>query len=113
MYPGDGRTPTYNKASFNWMLTDYVVEDASYFTLRDINLGYTIPEIKLKKLHFSSVRLFVSGQNLYYHKAKDYRGINPEARVTSGPYSSSLIGGYQRGAFPVVKSYLIGIDINF
>jgi hypothetical protein len=113
MFPGDGKTPTYNKASFNWMLTDYVVEDASFFTLRDLNIGYTIPESKIKFLKLSSFRMFLTAQNLYYHKSKDYRGINPEARTTSGPYSSSLIGGYQRGAFPVVKSYLIGIDINF
>jgi TonB-linked SusC/RagA family outer membrane protein len=110
--PGDGRTP-YEDLGFNWMLTDYVVEDASYFALREINLGYNLPANLAKKIGLSSLRLYTSGQNLYFHSANGYRGINPEGRSTTGPYSSALISGYQRGAFPIPKTYVFGIDINF
>ena len=110
--PGDGRTP-YEELGFNWMLTDYVVEDASYFALREVNLGYNLPANLAKKIGLSSLRLYTSGQNLFFQSANGYRGINPEGRSTSGPYASSLIAGYQRGAFPIPKTYVFGIDINF
>lgn len=112
MYPGDGKTP-YDTAGFNWMLTDYVVEDASYFALREVSIGYNFPEYMAKQLGLSSLRLYSSGQNMYFHSAVGYRGINPEGRSTSGVYASSLISGYQRGAFPIPKTVIIGIDINF
>ena len=110
--PGDGRTP-YEELGFNWMLTDYVVEDASYFALREVNLGYNLPANWSKKIGLSSLRLYTSAQNLYFHSANGYRGINPEGRSTSGPYGSALIAGYQRGAFPIPRTFVFGIDINF
>jgi hypothetical protein len=110
--PGDGKTP-YEQLGFNWMLTDYVVEDASYFALREVNLGYNLPANWSKKIGLSSLRLYTSAQNLYFHSANGYRGINPEGRSTSGPYGSALIAGYQRGAFPIPRTFVFGIDINF
>ena len=110
--PGDGRTP-YEEIGFNWMLTDYVVEDASYFALREVNLGYTLPVSLAKKIGLSSLRLYSSAQNVYFHSASGYRGINSEGRSTSGPYGSALVAGYQRGAFPIAKTIVFGIDINF
>ena len=110
--PGDGRTP-YEQLGFNWMLTDYVVEDASYFALREVNIGYNLPANLVKKIGLSSLRLYTSGQNLYFHSANGYRGINPEGRSTSGPYGSALIAGYQRGSFPIPRTFVFGIDINF
>ena len=110
--PGDGRTP-YEDTGFNWMLTDYVVEDASYFALREVNLGYNLPANWSNKLGLSSLRLYTSAQNIYFHSANGYRGINPEGRSTSGPYGSALIAGYQRGAFPIPRTFVFGVDINF
>lgn len=112
MFPGDGMTP-YSTVGFNWMLTDYVVEDASYYALRELMIGYTLPDKFIKRLKLSSLRVYFSGQNLYFHSASGYRGINPEARFTSGPYSTPLVDGYQRGAFPMAKTFLFGIDLNF
>ena len=110
--PGDGRTP-YEEIGFNWMLTDYVVEDASYFALREVSLGYTLPSRFAKKISLSSLRLYSSAQNVYFHSAAGYRGINAEGRSTSGPYSSALVAGYQRGSFPIAQTIVFGIDINF
>jgi len=112
MFPGDGKTP-YSTLGFNWMLTDYVVEDASYYALREVIVGYTLP-VKIAKLaRISSARFYFSAQNLYFHTADSYRGINVEGRFTSGVYSSTLYDGYQRGSFPMPKTYLFGVDLNF
>jgi len=111
-FPGDGKTP-YSTLGINWMLTDYVVEDASFYALRELLVGYTLPEKFAKKAGLSSLRVYFSGQNLFYHKAASFRGLNPEARNTGGLYASTQIDGYQRGAFPVQKTLLFGIDFNF
>ena len=111
-HPGDGMTP-YSTNGFNWMLTDYVIEDASYFSLREVNLGYTLPSSTIKRLKINSMRFYLSAQNLYFHMADGYRGLNPEGRFSNGPYSSVLIDGYQRGSFPIPQTITAGIDINF
>lgn len=112
MFPGDGKTP-YSTIGFNWMLTDYVVEDASYYALREVIVGFTLPPATAKKMHLSSMRLYFSGQNLFFHTPKGYRGINTEARFESGAYNTPTVDGYQRGGFPLPRTFLFGIDLNF
>lgn len=112
MFPGDGKTP-YSTSGFNWMLTDYVVEDASYYALREVNLSYKLPNTVAKLAGLSSLRVYATAQNLYFHSAKGYRSLNPEGRANTGAYGSSLIDGYQRGSFPVPKTFTVGIDISF
>ena len=112
LFPGDGKTP-YSTVGFNWMLTDYVVEDASYQSLREVILGYTLPTNWTKKAKLSGLRLYFSAQNLYFNSGANYRGINPEARFSTGPYNTPLVDGYQRGSFPINKTFLFGIDLNF
>src|SRR5258705_435801 len=103
----------YGFLKIKWMLTDYVVEDASYFALREVSIGYNFPEYLAKQLRLSSLRLYSSAQNMYFHSASSYRGINPEGRFITGPYANPLISGYQRGSFPIPKTVTIGIDLNF
>lgn len=110
--PGDGKTP-YQNNGMKWELTDYLLEDASYWSIKDIVLGYKFPKKIIKKLNLNSLRFYASVSNAYVHFAKGYRGVNPEARTTSGDYASPLIEGYQRGAWPMERSYNFGIDINF
>lgn len=112
MFPGDGHTP-YSTVGFNWMLTDYVVEDASYYCLREVIVGYTLPQKLANSMGLTSLRAYFSGQNLYFNAASEYRGINTEARFTSGPYNTPAVDGYQRGGFPMPKTILFGIDVNF
>jgi hypothetical protein len=112
-YPGDGKTPVSRGTGFNWMLTDYVVEDASYWSLREINLSYALPAGAMKKIGLNGCRFYVAAQNLFYKMPDNYRSINPEGRFQNGPYSSVLIDGYQRGSFPINKTILAGVDINF
>jgi TonB-dependent starch-binding outer membrane protein SusC len=110
--PGDGKTPYFTNG-FDWLLTDYLIEDGSYFALREVVLGYKLPDRYAKKAGLSSARIYASAQNLWIHWADSYRGINPEARMTSGNYGSPLIDGYQRGSYPMQRTILIGLDINF
>lgn len=113
-YPGDGKTPHFsNGDGMPWELTDYLLQNGSYAALRDLTIGYQFPRKIVKKLGISSLRLYASGQNLFYLWSKDYKGINPEARYTSGNYTSPLIEGYQRGAFPLQRTFSAGFSLGF
>jgi TonB-linked SusC/RagA family outer membrane protein len=96
-----------------WQNTDYLIQDASYVSLRAVTLGYQFPESLISKAGLSKARFYVTAENLLYLKAKDFTGLNPEALNTSGNYASPLVSGYQRGAYPVQQTFALGIDINF
>ncbi len=114
LYPGDGKTVYSNTtAGSDLLLSDYCIEDGSYASLRDFTLGYNFPENLAERIGISGLRAYFSAENLVYIMAPDYRGINPEARRTTSQYSSPLIDGYQRGAFPLNRTYTLGVDINF
>ncbi len=106
-------TKPREKLGRDWILTDYLIKDASYISLREVILGYSIPKEWLEKTKLDKVRIFASAQNLLYLMADDFPGLNPEALSTSGVYSSPLISGYQRGAYPIQQQFAIGVDINF
>ena len=112
--PGDGKTPYFtNGIAADLLLTDYAIESASYAYLRNIILGYTLSAKALKKFNITSLRLYTSVDNVFFINGSSYRGINPEARVTSSAYASPVVAGYQRGGFPVNRTYTFGLDFNF
>ena len=110
--PGSGKVP-YLKLGYDICLTDYPLQNASYACLRNFTLGYTLPVAAARKMKLSGVRFYVSGSNLFYIWGGSYKGINPESRITSSQYSSSMISGYQRGGFPLTSTLSAGFDINF
>jgi TonB-linked SusC/RagA family outer membrane protein len=113
-YPGDGRTVySTTTGGTDLMLSDYCIENGSYTALRDCSFGYTIPLNAAEALKIKALRAYFSAQNMFYIMASDYRGVNPEARKTSSNYSSPLIDGYQRGAFPLNKTFAVGVDVTF
>ena len=122
MFPGDGKTPAYSAngigtSAANLCITDYAIEDASYAVLRDVSLGYTLPKRIMQKIGLNSLRIYASGQNLVYLMGSNYRGINPEARKTGAwlgyDYGSPLVDGFQSGAFPLARTYSLGLDLQF
>lgn len=110
--PGDGKTP-YEQNGIHPMATDFGLQDASYLALKDLSVGYKFDSDALKKIGIGSLRLYASFQNLWYLTSSDYKGINIEARSTSGNYASPLVSGYQRGAFPTQRTYNFGLELTF
>ena len=111
--PGDGQTPYENLGGIQWVQTDYGIDDASYIALRDITLGYNLGSEWTSRIGLNQLRIYVAGQNLLYLTSKDFRGLNPESRRSSGPYSNPLITGYDRGGYPVPKTLVLGVDVKF
>lgn len=114
MFPGDGKTVYSTTTPGNQiLLTDYPIESGSYASLRNLSFGYTLPRIVAGKLGLNNLRAYFSAQNLVYLMASDYRGVNPEARTTSSRYNNPLVDGYQRGVFPLNRTYTLGVDLTF
>jgi TonB-linked SusC/RagA family outer membrane protein len=114
MFPGDGKTVYSTTTPGNQiLLSDYPIESATYISMRDFLFGYTVPVDIVRSIGISNVRVYFSAQNLIYIMGSDYRGVNPEARTTSGNYNNPLIEGYQRGVFPLYRTFVLGADITF
>jgi TonB-linked SusC/RagA family outer membrane protein len=92
--------------STSGVVNSYYVEDASYFRLRNLQIGYTLPLETVKKAHLSKVRIYIQGTNLF--TITDYSGMNPDIISTDDRAASIDIGAY-----PVVRQFLIGANINF
>lgn len=90
----------------NLRMSDYYLEDATYFRFKTAQLGYTLPEEIAQQLKVSKLRVYVGGQNLL--TISDYSGNDPEVGVT-GP----LLLNVDYGNVPQAKIFTVGLDLSF
>ena len=83
------------------------IEDGSYIRLKDVTLGYSLPEEVVKKIKVSSLRLYVSGQNLW--TKTDYSGFDPE--VGRGGDIEAI--GVDFGSYPNTRNISLGMNLSF
>ena len=92
----------------NRRVSDRFVEDGSFIRLQNVSIGYSLPRVMTERLHIGSLRLYVSGQNLW--TLTKYTGYDPEI----GSFNQNpLINGVDNGRFPVAKSFTFGANVNF
>ena len=91
------------------VLTDEIVQDASYFSLRNVNIGYTLPGNMLSKIGLKGARVYATGQNLIYVMSDEYNGFNPEFIDDDNPRKY----GEQRAGTPLFRTVSFGLDVNF
>ncbi|MGJ8593202.1 MAG: SusC/RagA family TonB-linked outer membrane protein [Aquaticitalea sp.] len=89
--------------------TNSMIQDASYISLRNVNIGYNLPSDLLTNIGLDNLRIYASGQNLMYITADGYTGWNPEALDKTSPTQY----GYQRGGSPIYRTISIGLDVDF
>lgn len=93
-------------------ISSYFVEDGSYMRIKNIQLTYTLPSSIVSKLKLSQVQVYVQGQNLFTFTK--YKGLDPDINLrTSGNDNQDIHMGIDEGAFPVAKSYNIGLKVGF
>lgn len=89
------------KNSFN---TSYpstrFLESGSYLRLKNLQIGYTLPEKWLTKAGFHNCRIYLQGSNLF--TATKYKGFDPEVN-----------GGVDNGNYPQSRSFLVGVNISY
>jgi len=84
------------------------LEDGSYLRLKNIVLGYTLPKEMVAKAFLSSVRVYVSAQNLLTFTK--YTGLDPELN-TGG--NLSLVQGIELYAMPQPRMFTAGFNVTF
>lgn len=96
-----------NKSNFstNNEICDYYIEDGSFVRLKNLQLGYTIPQSVMSKVNIGSLRIYLQAVNLL--TITNYSGLDPEIG------GSDLNFGTDMGNYPLVKQYLVGLSVNF
>ncbi|RKN77852.1 SusC/RagA family TonB-linked outer membrane protein [Ulvibacterium marinum] len=90
------------------------IQDASYLALRNLTIGYTLNSDLTSKIGLSSLRVFAAGTNLLYLFGDNYTSFNPEGvETTNSGYLGPTTYGYQEGASPIVRSFTLGLNVNF
>lgn len=91
----------YFNDSNNYLNSDFYKKSAAYLRLKNVQLGYRIPEAISKKALIEYLRFYVSGENLLTF-TNFWNGWDPEVSPAQG-------GQY----YPQVKSIGFGVDIRF
>ncbi len=102
----DGKTP--NPIGTNNNNDDRRIYDASYLRIKNITLGYTLPKDLLKNNLLSSIRCYVSLDNL--KTFSDYPGYTPE---TNSFGNSTTMMGVDYSTYPLSRRCVFGVSIVF
>ena len=108
-WTGEGTSNKYPRLALgddtNWQVSDLYVCDGSYFRLKNITLGYTLPQHLTRKVCIERLRVYFQAENLATWTK--YWGFDPE--ISSG--ATSL--GVDRGVYPQARTFTIGANISF
>lgn len=91
---------------YNWQSSDLYVYDGSFCRLKNMQLGYTIPQNLTRRIGVQKFRAFVAVENLATWTK--YHGYDPE--ISSGSEKSS---GVDFGVYPQARTWTIGFNIEF
>lgn len=93
-------TDTDYNMNNNTYQSSFWQRDASYFRLKNLEVGYTLPKKWVEKIKMQSLRIYFSGVNLWTW-SKEVKTYDPELGSTDGR------------KYPLMKVYNLGMTINF
>ena len=100
-------TPT-NTTRSRQTQTKYL-QDASYIRLKDVTIGYNLPQAWISKFGIAQLRVFASGQNLWEATGL-YKYLDPDAtgnRKKDGEMEDRMT------KYPFCRTYSFGINVTF
>ncbi len=86
----------------------FFVEDGSFFRLKNLQIGYTLPSSVTDKANMSSVRFYFQGTNLF--TISDYDGLDPE--LISDFDEGNLTLGVDFQTYPISRIISLGVNIK-
>ncbi len=109
----DAKLPRLNSGdATSQQVSSYFLEDGSFLRLKNIQLTYTLPASLLKKVGMNSAQVYVQGQNIL--TLTKYTGLDPDINLRrSGNDNQDIHMGVDEGAYPVAKSYIVGLRFGF
>lgn len=111
---GEGTSNKYPQfakmnSGVNWQsISDIYIEDADYFRMQNITLGYDFKYL-WKNAPFQQCRFYVAAQNLF--TITDYKGMDPENGKSIA--NESWVTGVDVGNYPQPRTYLVGVNVKF
>jgi hypothetical protein len=88
----------------------YFIRDASYMRIRNVTLGYNLPQNLGSKLNINDLRVTLGVQNVFTFTS--YPLYNPQANTRSGNAGTAQFG-VDNGTYPLARIYTIGLNFNF
>ncbi|EZH75048.1 hypothetical protein ATO12_09995 [Aquimarina atlantica] len=85
--------------------SSYFLEDGSYLRLKNLQIGYSIPESAISKIPVSRIRVYATANNLF--TITDYSGFDP-GLGNGGTFNR----GVDRGFYPLTRSFIFGINVS-
>ncbi len=104
--PNAPRPSALYQTDAKYLASDAMVFDASYFKIKQIQLGYNIPQKLLQKINVMSLRAFVSLDDFFVFTK--YPGQDPEVR-SALPNAMAI----DPGRYPATKTVMFGINLSF
>ena len=108
-WTGEGASnnePRITNGGHNYEESERFIENGSYWRIRNINIGYTLPQHLMSRFQISRARVYINGTNIFTQA--DYTGFTPEIAG-----ANILSVGIDRGVYPVAKTYNVGISVSF
>ncbi len=90
----------------NARISTWFLEDASFLRIKTLQIGYSLPGSLMHKMAIERFRIFANANNLYTFTK--YRGYDPEIGDTD-----PLNQGIDLGYYPVPRTFMVGVQIDF
>ncbi len=94
--------------TIEYQSSSYYVQDGSFFRMRNVQVGYTVPGERLFGGKIANLRIYASATNLF--TITGYSGMDPEVSQYSSTFSAP---GVDMGVYPVPRQYLLGLSVTF
>lgn len=101
-YPA-GRPYNYDNTTDAYAI-DVWRPKATYLRLKNVELGYTVPQATLNKIGFDRLRVFINGTNLLLFTKKELRNLDPERQENA--WNAGL-------SYPIMKAVNFGVNLSF
>ncbi|MCI1246212.1 MAG: TonB-dependent receptor [Prevotella sp.] len=103
-----GQITNVPKAGWNIKNSTYFLEDGSYLRLKNVTLSYEIPRKYISNIGFTRLMPYVSATNLF--TITSYKGRDPEVNQYG---ESGTVQGIDWGTYPMDRSFVIGVKVEF
>jgi TonB-linked SusC/RagA family outer membrane protein len=99
---------TASDPNLNSQTSSRFLEDGSYFRMKTLQLGYTLKDDFAKKIKITSLRTYVSADNIF--TITNYSGFNPDLGRTGSIFDRGV--DYGHVAYPLARTISLGVQLT-
>ena len=100
--------------SDNSRISTRYVENGSYMRVKSATLSYDLPADLLSRIKLKSLRVYVTGENLFTFTK--YTGFDPEVNFLGNSTNSTEVNtsmGVDFGTYPQTRNLIVGLNVSF